>query len=322
MSETIPKSSQDIPARPGVRGRARQFQGVNQVEGRKTIVYILGSSRSGTSALRNAVAQTRYNGFGESHIEPLLSQIVSTVRGYGGARTTREDKLRRQGRKSDAGTEQRKPPLGNARDTLDADALLRHLFRGYECYMTERKRSHYLIDKTPSARIIRAVPMLNRYHEDPRFTFCSRRHVDNIQSKLKKFSDTAFVDQCKAWAACNQAWLQVRDRLRGNCLAFDFHDLAAMPEEIAARIATYLELSAEEQAAMARYLVSARPQSEDPDRDLQRYLKLSDVDWSDEDKETFRRVCGPVGEALGYGFESYFAEPDPAGASGQTPGGA
>ena len=38
-----------------------------------TILYILGSTRSGTSALRNAIAGTRYKGFGEGHLVPILS---------------------------------------------------------------------------------------------------------------------------------------------------------------------------------------------------------------------------------------------------------
>ena len=282
--------------KPGAkRGGAPRFRGIYREDGRKTILYVLGSTRSGTSALRNAIYQTRYNGYGEGHMEPLLSHIVEKVRAFAGTKTR-----------------------GNARDRLEADALLEHLFRGYEEYLSEQQISDYLMDKTPSSRIIAAAPMLNRYHGDAKFIFCARRHVDNVQSKIKKFSGKDFTTHCQAWASANRAWERVRDQLDGNYLAFDFHDLAVDPAGIAARIAAYLELPPEEETLMAEYLVSERPQSESATRDLTKYLRLSELDWTDEQREIFQRICGPLGESMGYGYERYFRHQEEADAAAET----
>lgn len=251
------------------------------------ILYILGSTRSGTSALRNALSKTRYKGFGEGHLVPILDDIVRTVR------THRID-----------GLGARTP--GNGLFDLRENVLIRHLFHGYEGYLSSVLESEMLMDKTPTITPIRFAPELNRFHQAPRFIHCARRHVDNIQSKLKKFPDRTLEQHCQEWAACNAAWLDVKKQLEDNFLAFDFYDLVTDQAGTSRRIAEYLGLDAQETTAMTEYLISQRPQGA-TDRDLTQFLKLSEMGWSDQEKEAFVEICGPVGELLGYGFEDYFA---------------
>lgn len=271
---------------PGKRAGsgARRVRGRSSPDGQRTIVYVLGSTRSGTSALRNAIAQTRFKGYGEGHMEKMLTGLIETVRKHKASGI---------------------PERGNAHSKLKPQALLRHLFQGYEAYLSENLRSDYLLDKTPSLTAIRAAPALNKLHTRAKFIHCARRHVDNVQSKLKKFPEQSFRQSCAAWASCNESWLEVRDKLGGNYLEFDFHELISDPEGISGRIAAYLELDETEGGLVASYLASQRPQAE-PGRDLMKFLRLDELDWSEAQKTEFREICGPVGERLGYGYESYF----------------
>jgi len=255
------------------------------------VLYILGSTRSGTSALRNALSKTRYRGFGEGHLVPILDDLVRTVR------THRID-----------GLGARTP--GNGLSELRENVLIRHLFHGYEGYLEAVLESRTIMDKTPTITPIRFAPDLNRFHQAPRFIHCARRHVDNIQSKLKKFPERTIEQHSQEWAACNAAWLEVQKQLGDNCLSFDFYDLVTDQAGTSQRIAAYLGLDEDETAAMTEYLISQRPQGTS-DRDLTRFLKLSEMDWTDEEKAVFVEICGPVGELLGYGLEDYF-EPAPA----------
>lgn len=267
------------------------------------IVYILGSTRSGTSALRNAIARTRYMGYGEGHMDKFLAGLIADVRRY----------------------RQEAPETpGNARSRMEPPKLLRHLFRGYERYLATQVKSDFIIDKTPSALMIQLAPDLNRLHRQARFIHCSRRHVDNVASKLRKFPGQTFRQSCMAWEKCNSSWLKVREELDGNFLEFDFHDLTRDPEGIGRRIADYLELDGAEAGAIGDYLASQRPEATSG-HDLTRFLKLSETGWSAEDKTTFLGLCGPLGERLNYGLESYFADPAAGTAAapakpGQTPG--
>ncbi len=252
-----------------------------------TIAYILGSTRSGTSALRNALVETRYFGYGEGHLVPVLSDIIQSVLHH-----------KTEGLGATVS--------GNGLHNMNPHEILRHLFRGYELYFSGQIGSEFLVDKTPTITPIRMAPDLNAFHQNPRFIHCTRRHLDNVQSKRKKFPDQPFRQQCREWSDCNLAWLDVKERLDGNFLAFDFHDLVSDPAQIAVQVGEYLDLNADEIAAFSAYLIAKRPQA-NPDRDLMQFLKLSEMDWTDEEKQIFTNICSPVGEKLGYSMESYYA---------------
>lgn len=257
-----------------------------------SIVYILGSTRSGTSALRNAVAGTRYKGFGEGHLVPVLTEIVDTVRRNGAS-----------GLGADV--------PGNGLSSLRGDDLIRALFAGYERYLADFLQSAYIVDKTPTITPIRAAPDLASYHSDAKFIHCSRRHVDNVQSKLKKFPDESPERCAREWTDCHAAWFETRRVLEDRGIGFleiNFHEMAEDPSGTAARIGHYLELDRQEISGMEVYLRSQRPQS-DQNRDLTKFLRLSELRWSDADKRRFVEITSKVGARLGYGLESYYDRP-------------
>ena len=43
------------------------------------ICYVLGTMRSGTSAVRNALTRTNFKGLGEGHLVPLLADVLGVV---------------------------------------------------------------------------------------------------------------------------------------------------------------------------------------------------------------------------------------------------
>jgi len=251
------------------------------------LLYILGSTRSGTSALRNAISETRYAGYGEGHLVPMLQGLISVVRHH-----------KHEGVGCDTS--------GNGLFLMKEHVMIRHLVHAYEMYLRESIGVSTILDKTPTVDPISAAPDLNNFHEAPRFIHCSRRHIDNILSKQKKFPDASFVKQCTEWARCNSAWMDSKTKLSGNYVDFDYFDLVNDTRETCKRIGTYLELDNQEIDAMVNYLVSKRPEGA-PGRDLTRFKKLSETPWSDEQREQFQAICGEVGEQLGYGMEEYFA---------------
>lgn len=251
------------------------------------ILYILGSTRSGTSALRNAIAQTRFSGYGEGHLVPLLQEIVSTVA-----------KEKAQGIGSDVD--------GTGLYRLRENVFIRYLFHAYESYLVEDVGSSSIIDKTPTINPILAAPLLNKFHKDAKFIHCARRHVDNIESKRKKFPERTIVQHCVEWVECNEAWMYVRDLLDGNYFDFDFYDLVNNTENLCERLGVYLALTKNEVFSVNEYLGSMRPQGS-ADRDLAKYIKFDQLDWSDREKDEFLRICGPVGSKMGYGLDEYYA---------------
>lgn len=254
-----------------------------------TILYILGSTRSGTSALRNAIAGTRYKGYGEGHLVPILSEIISSVR-----------------RNGESGLGATVP--GNGLSGLKGDALIKSLFAGYEQYLSDHLHATHIVDKTPTIAPILAAPDLAAYHSDAKFIHCSRRHLDNIQSKVKKFPDKSLENHAREWADCHQAWFAAKQALENqgkDFLEVNFYEMAEDPSGVAAKIGAYLEFDTAEIEYVESYLQSQRPQA-NKDRDLKKFLKLSELPWGEADKRRFVEITSPVARTLGYGLEQYY----------------
>ena len=252
------------------------------------IVYVLGSTRSGTSAVRNALAETKYKGYGEGHLVKILVDVVATVR-------------------TERSMGQGALILGNGLNALRERVLIRHFFHEYERYLTESLGSTFIMDKTPNIIPIQNAPDLASFHQNAMFLHCARRHVDNIQSKLKKFPGQSFISQCREWAECNLAWERVKSDLGERYVDFDFMDMVVKRQETCQRIGDLLGLTDAEVSAVVTYLENERPQSADPSRDVNRFLKFSDMTWTDEEKEIFLRICAPVGDKMGHGLETYYS---------------
>ncbi len=169
-----------------------------------TILYILGSTRSGTSALRNAIAGTRYKGYGEGHLVPILSEIIGSVRRNG---------------KAGLGVD----VPGNGLSGLKADDLIKALFAGYEEYLSDQLHATHIVDKTPTIAPILATPDLAAYHSNAKFIHCSRRHLDNIQSKVTKFPDKSLENHAREWTDCHQAWFAARQTLELDLAVDEVH---------------------------------------------------------------------------------------------------
>jgi hypothetical protein len=252
------------------------------------IVYILGTTRSGTSAIRNALATTRYRGYGEGHLVEVLTDTIASVRNV--ARGSEAAKVQ-----------------GNGVSALRERVLIRHFFHAYERYLVENLGATFLLDKTPNIHPIAHAPDLLAFHQSAKFIHCARRHVDNLQSKRRKFRATPFANQCLEWAECLRAWEKAKPQLGDAWIEFDHHHLVTDREATCARIAALLDLDAAETQKMVEYLESERPQASAPGAELDRFLKFSEVDWPDEDKDTFLKLCGPEGDRMGYGLETYWA---------------
>jgi len=152
------------------------------------------------------LAETKYKGYGEGHLVKILVDLIASVR-------------------TERSMGQGALVLGNGLNALRERVLIRHFFHGYERYLTESLGSTFIMDKTPNIIPIQNAPDLASFHQNAKFLHCARRHVDNIQSKLKKFPGQSFISQCREWAECNLAWERVKPDLGDKCVDFDFRDM-------------------------------------------------------------------------------------------------
>jgi hypothetical protein len=252
------------------------------------ICYILGTTRSGTSALRNALAETKFKGPGEGHLVPLLEDLLGVV--Y-------KQKTSGLGAKSS----------GNGLFRMSEHEMGVSIFLGYEHYLQKTYGSEFIVDKTPTIEPIKFSSHLNRFHSSAKFIHCARRHIDNIISKCRKFPEVPFEIHCREWTDCSLAWEEKKPQLNGNFIEFDYFDLVNDVIGVSIRVADYLGLSEEERNIFNNYIGVQRPEGS-KETELGRVARFSDVEWTDKEKIDFMRICEPRGSQLGYGLDYYFEE--------------
>ena len=153
----------------------------------RSSLFILGSTRSGTSAIRNALAETRYRGPGEGHTIGLLGSLRDTVDTY-----FRENE----------------PALGHGTLLKEwrRDEFWNDIVAAYLNQTTRVFPGDYYLDKTPNIIPVIFLDVITSSMPSPHFVFCRRRGIDNILSKRRKWPDTPFVIHCVEWRVVLDVW--------------------------------------------------------------------------------------------------------------------
>ena len=251
-------------------------------------VFVLGSPRSGTSAMvAGLLGGTRYRGYAEGHLLSLLPQLMTTVAGH----------YRDSAQSLSSWT------MLATISRAQMEARLRALFIDVA---RARFDTPYWVDKTPSNHMIAGAPLFGSIWPNARFVFMKRRAIENIASRMRKFSGDAFELHCRDWSDAMLLWAKVRGELGERALEIDQLTLAREPERVAALLSHSLGLSDEERAGLARSLAQQR--TEQTGERVDAITSLAQAGWPPAHQAMFQEICGPAMRAYGYSEgASYFA---------------
>lgn len=256
---------------------------LNVIDEQQRPVFVLGSARSGTTAVSSALLKTSYyQGFGEGHIMPLARALFLTCSGY---------------YKDSSNALQNGTHLRHIPQTV-FEMSIRSMF--INVARSTFSKPHW-VDKTPSAAMVYSAPLLREMWPNARFIFLRRRAVENVVSRLRKFPETLLRNHCSDWAAVMEGWLKVREELADVSIEVEHLNLAHQPAVIGEQVGDFLGLPADVRDKFIDALISDRPEqtSEAPTR----VYKLEELGWTREDLERLRTICGPMMEAYGYSFD-------------------
>lgn len=250
-------------------------------------VFILGSARSGTSAIAHGLlAATRYEGGEEGHFLDVLAPLaVGLHKFYVG--------------KSDE--------WGGGRNTMIASVPQRFVDDALHDIAITAARAVFpsglWLDKTPSVDMVYLAPRLRDIWPRARFIFMKRRAIENVASRLRKFP-YGFAQNCREWTATMAAWSIVRESLSGVALELDQLALLRRPEAAAEAVARLLDLPEVERDRLTQQLVYERPQRTSTDADAVRGIERQE--WTPDWRREFEEICGPMMDRFQYGrFDEY-----------------
>lgn len=261
-------------------------------------VFILGSPRSGTSTLAHVFAEHfGYQGHPEGHLFDLLHRLSATIREHyvihGITERTRAAEVH--------GIEHRKRHATTTAEFVGCDELILAVAGAFR----EQIRAAYgpsWFDKTPGPEAIHCVGLLREIYPEARYVFLIREPISNIESRMRKFPAEPFHKHCEAWVESANAWLRVRADLRPEqYLEVKTHDLDRDPEGVYAALLKLLGghplgEAAKSKPPLTKFLTLERTSSTDPAA----LRSLSDVAWSEEQKQTFLSICSAVMESFGF----------------------
>ena len=244
-------------------------------------VFIVGSPRSGTSALVKAQTTVGYRGYNEGNFLPLMRILDRSV----------DNHFAIFG----------KPNPNRLTSQIDREKLKEGIHHTFRQLAQEAHPYPLWFDKSGHADMIPAIPILRQLWPQSVYVFCKRRAIENVASRLKKFPAQDFERHCAGWAKIMAAWRAVRTELPAEVyLEVDQQDLIRDTEDISRKLSQLLQLDPEQQRMLVRTFKSRRPQETSKGSAAQMY-SLESIGWSEAQLATFRRHCGPEMEAYGYG---------------------
>jgi len=251
-------------------------------------VFVVGSARSGTSAMVDALRVAGYNGFREGMFLTLIQKFEHLIDGHFSAFETG-----------------RKQVLIGA---IDKDQFKQRIFEAVRQTVEDNNPKTPWLDKTGGPQMISSLPVILRLWPDSAVIYSKRRGIENILSRVKKFPALKFEEHCIGWAQNMKAWRRVRATLNKDAFVeVDQQDMIKQPEAVAAKLRTLLGLSEEQEKKMVTSMSSKRPQETDAGSSSRTY-SLESAKFSDEQVALFLKHCQGEMDAYGYTLdESYRA---------------
>ncbi len=253
----------------------------------KKIIFIVGSPRSGTSILGNALRQVLNadSSFSEGHVLAILPELEASVRNY--YASTPASKLE-----------------GFMLSHMNQNLLVHQLHQTIKRQYEQLLDSQWIVDKTPGIPMLQALPSIQMMWPQAHFIFAKRRGIENINSRLQKFPQESFENHARQWQSSMMLWRQFRKQLPRK-LEIDQYDIQRTPAQVAEQLSRYLGLDSQQEERLSQQFSSDRPEqlvttSND------KPLVLDDTHWSAEQKHLFLDICHEAMSAYGYSLGSSY----------------
>ena len=251
-------------------------------------ILIVGSPRTGTTALALGLQAAGISGFSEGHLLMLFVRVEQTITKY----------YQDEAANTLPGT------LLHALPIHKLVSAYRDLARSI---VDEAHDSKPWFDKTAHGGMVGCLPFFRSMWPDAKVIFTKRRPIENLQSRLKKFPHMSFTEHCTDLRYVFLTWAKMRDQM-GNWLEIDQYDLITECEATSKTIADFLELDPGPAMSFYETVLNTHPE-----RSAASYepLKFSSLDWDVDTKETFVTQMDEVMKLFNYGYESYQAQQRP-----------
>jgi hypothetical protein len=252
-------------------------------------VFIVGSPRSGTSALVDVMRNSGYNGFLEGNFLSLLHGVNQLIEQHYVWYPT----------------DNKRVLLAN----VDKDELKRKLFQTFRTVVDALNPQEPWFDKTGNPEMTLAIPIVRELWHGAVFVFAKRRGIENVISRMTKFPGHSFEYHCANWAKNMCCWRAIREQIPRECfIEVEQRSMVHNSAAAARELGTFLGMSERLLPRVAEVMDTHRPQ-ETMKGTASRTLSLAASGWSKEQIETFLKHCETEMNAYGYTLDEQYSTP-------------
>lgn len=276
------------PPQPQFARTPLEFRG-SKSDREQEPIFVLGTARSGTSAMAQALLKL-FPGHMEGHFIDLLAHLsVSTHRFY----------------------EQNADELAVNKHTMVAAVPEKYVNDALDAMFVKTIQDIFpsgrWVEKTPNSNMIHLAPRLREIWPNSRFIFMKRRFLENLQSRTRKFPSYDFETNCREWSTAMAAWYNVRSHLGGIAIEIDQDYLSNRPMEVASALRDFLNIPEAEGKRLGQALRTDRPERTS---ELNGYhVDLENLRWTESQIDEFKRTCLKWMDAFGYSTNATYFKP-------------
>jgi len=181
-------------------------------------------------------------------------------------------------------------------------ATAERLVKYHKASLHLSKTTHWCAKTFPDEQSFRG---LRAIYPEAWFLWIVRNGLAVVSSRIrfKGFKALEFQKQCETWASSIEKYAYVRNTDRA--LELRHEDLVADPDVFFARVQEFLRVRQHQGPAQfaKSTLIHPLDQKTQAQADVKQALQDREavwMQWSNEEKQTFRRICGPAMETMGY----------------------
>lgn len=161
------------------------------------------------------------------------------------------------------------------------------------------------VDKTPTIEVVSSCNDILENIPNSKFIIMKRRPIENIESRLRKFSNFTFEHHCVVWVEIMNEISNLEKTLPKNkFIIIDQYDVSKKPEEIASQIGIFLNLDFNQIEKMKNIFIKSRPENTGGNED--NVKSLEETGWTESQKKFFLDTCGPVCERFGWSVDEKY----------------
>lgn len=266
--------------------------GIQQVEKVEQVVFVVGSPRSGTTALGKGLRKALQTpAHGESHALHGIQKIIETIQAYF------------------VDSHVAKVP-NNLVNQLPITVLIAQQLSGLRAIYRHFYGNQVHLDKTPGIPMIESLPVAFMAWPNAKVIYCQRRGMENVASRLRKFPNIAFEGHCRQWRLSVVAWRRVENQLNKRLrskkwgLMVEQQTMLTQPQVVSDQVARLLKLKAGPKQRLLKTLSGDRPEQTGP-ADL-KIKALADFGWTEQQQAFFIEQCGAEMAKQGYSLDARY----------------